>query len=150
MLDRLQEAIIIKYALALLGAPCMLTVAAAAQEATPAPSQPAPTQPVTPEQIEPAGDVSDEEVSSFALTALVLEQVTRDTSLPEEKKQAAMMGVMQQTGMQPQRFNQIALAGQSDTALQQRIQAAAQQHIATAQQQQVQQPAPEGEQPPSR
>ena len=115
----------------------MLNVSAAAQEAAPAAPQPA-----MPE-IEPAGEVSDEEVSSFALTALVLEQVTRDTALPEEQKEAAMMGVMQKTGMQPQRFNQIAMAGQSDTALQQRIEAAAKQHIAAAQQQKGQeQPAP--------
>ena len=107
----------------------MLTGAALAQDAAPAQPQAA-----APAQIEPAGEVDDDEVSRFALTALVLEQVAADTSLAKEQQQAAMMGVMQQTGIDPQRFNQIALASESDTGLQQRIETAAQQHIAAAQQ----------------
>jgi len=112
----------------------MLTGAALAQDAAPAQPQAA-----APAQIEPAGEVDDDEVSRFALTALVLEQVAADTSLAKEQQQAAMMGVMQQTGIDPQRFNQIALASESDTGLQQRIQTAAEQHVAAAQQQQAQQ-----------
>ncbi len=115
----------------------MLTGAALAQDT--APAQPQAPASAAPAQLPPAGEINDDEVSRFALTALVLEQVAADTSLAKEQQQAAMMGVMQQTGIDPQRFNQIALASESDTGLQQRIQAAAEQHVATAQQQQGQQ-----------
>lgn len=114
----------------------MLTGAALAQDT--APTQPQAAAPAE-AQAQPAGEVSDDEVSRFALTALVLEQVAADTSLPKEQQQSAMMGVMQQTGIDPQRFQQIALASEADTGLQQRIQTAAEQHVATAQQAQAQQ-----------
>ncbi|WP_052208736.1 DUF4168 domain-containing protein [Croceibacterium mercuriale] len=117
----------------------MLTGTALAQDN--AAAQPPAAAPGTPSQLPPAGEIDDEEVSRFALTALVLEQVAGDTTLAKEQQQAAMMGVMQQTGIDPQRFNQIALASESDTGLQQRIQAAAEQHVAAAQQQQQAQPA---------
>ena len=133
-LCQIKEAFIIKFKLALICAPCMLTGAAWAQDSSSAQSQA-----TAPAQIEPAGEVSDEEVSRFALTALVLKQVAADTSLAEEQQQAAMMGVMQQTGIAPQRFNQIAAASQSDTGLQERIQAAAGKHVEAARQQQQQQ-----------
>lgn len=109
----------------------MLTGAALAQDTAPAQPQAA-----APAPVQPAGEVSDDEVSRFALTALVLEQVAADTLLAKEQQQSAVMGVMQQTGIDPQRFQQIALASEADSGLQQRIQAAAEQHVATAQQQQ--------------
>lgn len=125
----------------------MLTGVALAQDT--AAAQPQAALPATPPQLPPAGEINDDEVSRFALTALVLEQVAGDTSLAKEQQQAAMMGVMQQTGIDPQRFNQIALASESDTGLQQRIQTAAEQHVAAAQQQQGQQAQP-GEPQPGR
>jgi hypothetical protein len=136
---------IIKIALALFGAPAMLTGAALAQDN--AAAQPQAAAPAASPQLPPAGEINDDEVSRFALTALVLEQVAGDTSLAKEQQQAAMMGVMQRTGIDPQRFNQIALASESDTGLQQRIQAAAEQHVAAAQQQQGQQAQPATPQP---
>lgn len=133
-----QEAFIIKTALALFGASAMLTGTALAQDN--ATAQPPAATAAAPSQLPPAGEINDDEVSRFALTALVLEQVAGDTTLAKEQQQAAMMRVMQQTGIDPQRFNQIALASESDTGLQQRIQTAGEQHVAAAQQRQQAQP----------
>ena len=112
-------------------APCLLAGAALAQET----ARPQP-QAAAPSQLPPVGEVNDDEVARFALTALVLEQVAGDASLTKEQQQSAMLRVIQRTGIDPQRFNQIALASESDAGLQGRIRAAGRKHIEAAQQQQ--------------
>ena len=103
-----------------LSAPLMVVGTAHAQETPPV------------EQQAPSAEIPDNEVSRFALAALVIEQIAADETIAKDQQQLAMAGAMQKIGMQPQRFNQIAEASQGDRQLQQRIQAAAQQHIAAA------------------
>lgn len=133
-----------KAAYFLIPASIMMAGSAAAQEAPapeagpPAPAQQAPQQ--TPQQGDQAAptsaDISDEEVSKFALAALVIEQIAGDEAVAQEEKQAAMAGAVQQAGLEPARFNQIAVASQSDAELGQRIQLAAAEHIEAASQNQ--------------
>ena len=115
----------------LMFAPLLMGVSAHAQEASPPPAQPPAADPQA-----AATPVSEEEVDRFALAALVLQQISADEALDQDQKQAAMVNAVQQTGLEPQRFNQIAQASQSDTDLQQRIELAANQHLQTAQENQ--------------
>jgi hypothetical protein len=118
-----------KAARILMFAPLFLGTAALAQEAPPpaaAPQAPA----------EAAAPVSEEEVDRFALAALVVEQIARDEALDQEQKQSAMVDAVAQTGLEPQRFNEIATASRTDTELQERIQVAAAAHVQAAQQNQ--------------
>lgn len=69
--------------------------------------------------------VSDDEVIRFARAALAVEQIAADTALDAAQKKAAMKNAVEQAGFASQRFNEIARASQSDTALQARIQASA-------------------------
>jgi hypothetical protein len=120
-----------KAALMLMSAPLLAVGTAQAQEApqqAPPMQQQAPTAPA---------EVADDEVARFALAALVIEQIAADETMAQDQQQSAMMEVVTQAGLEPQRYNQIATASQSDTQLQQRIQAAADQHIAAAQQNQA-------------
>lgn len=106
-------------------APLFMGTAAVAQQAPPpAPALEAQTE---------AAPVSEQEVDRFALAALVVEQIARDEALDQAEKQAAMMNAVQQTGLGPQRFNEIATASQGDPDLQERIRVAAAGHIETAQ-----------------
>lgn len=107
-------------------APLLMGTAAVAQQAQ------APAPPPAPQA--QAGPVSDEEVSKFALAALIVEQIARDDSLDQEQKQTAMASAVGQAGLAPQRFNQIAVASQDDDELKERIHVAAAGHIEAAQQ----------------
>lgn len=80
-------------------------------------------------QAQAARAVTDDEVASFALVALVINQVANDGSLTQQQRQAAVVQASQRNGLTPQRFSQIEAASQKDAALQQRIRAAAQAHI---------------------
>jgi hypothetical protein len=80
-----------------------------------------------------AVEITEDEVSRFARAALIVEQIAGDAEIDQQKKQAAMAAAVKASGFEPKRFNEIALASQSDAALQARIQAAADQHVEAAQ-----------------
>jgi len=115
-----------KAALSLASAFLVMSGTAVAQGVAPAAADPQPQPPAQPAGPE-ATEVSGQEVEQFALAALVIE---------EEQKQAAMLNAVQQAGLEPRRFNQIAQASQTDQELQERIQVAAAQHVEAAQQNQ--------------
>lgn len=122
-----------KTAFALIPASFLMAGSALAQEAPPAQQQAAPPAAEAAPAPPASADVSDEEVSQFALAALVVEQIAADEAMAQEEKQNAMMGAVQQAGLEPQRFNQIAVGSQSDAELSERIQLAANEHIEAAQ-----------------
>ncbi len=94
----------------------------------------APPQQTAPAQAAPkSADISDDQVDRFALAVLKVQQIARDTAVDEQQKQAQMMAAVQESGMQPQEFQAIAVASQSDPQLQQRIQTAAEGHVKAAQ-----------------
>lgn len=115
----------------LMFAPLAMGTSALAQQATPPAEEPPAADPQA-----QAGPVSEEEVDRFALAVLIVQQIADDEALDQEQKQAAMVNAVQQTGLEPQRFNQIARASQTDTKLQERIKLAAAQHVQAAQQNQ--------------
>ena len=121
-----------KNAFFLLPGALMLTGTAFAQDAVPAQQPPAADAPMSAQQAAP---VSQDEVDRFALAALVIGQIAADESLDQQQQQSAMMATVQEVGLHPQRFNQIAEASETDEALQQKIELAAAQHIEAAQQQ---------------
>jgi len=100
---------------------------ATAEPATqpPATAEPAaPTNPAAPPAAAAAAPVSDSEVQQYATALVAINQVQQDTTVAEADKQQAMVSKVQETGLAPQRFNEITQASQSDPALQQRIQTA--------------------------
>lgn len=70
--------------------------------------------------------VTDQEVDAFASALVDINKVQADTTLQAADKQQKMVAVLQQNGLEPARFNAIAQAAQTDTALNQKIQTAAQ------------------------
>ena len=98
---------------------------ALAQEAAPSAQQP----PAVEAQ---ATAVTDDEVSRFARAALIVEQIAANAEIDQQQKQAAMAAAVKASGFEPKRFNTIALASQSDAALQDRIRAEATKHVETA------------------
>ncbi|MHA6767765.1 DUF4168 domain-containing protein [Sphingobium ummariense] len=93
---------------------------ASAQEASP-PS----TTPATPEAPTPAATFSDVELEQYVRAALAVQQIQQDSATPDADKQTKMAAAVQQAGLTPEKFNEIAAASQSDPALQQRLQAIA-------------------------
>ncbi|WP_120076682.1 DUF4168 domain-containing protein [Aurantiacibacter odishensis] len=97
--------------------------ATTAPPATQAPQQALPT----------SADISDEEVSQFALAALIVQQIAADEAIPQEEKQATVQQAVEQIGVAPQRYNTLARATQNDPALAERVNLAANAHIEAAQ-----------------
>ncbi|HEX7781899.1 MAG TPA: DUF4168 domain-containing protein [Sphingobium sp.] len=87
----------------------------------------APAQPAASAQAAPAGatSFSDDEIKKFASAAVELNKIQSDTTVTADQKQPKMLAAVQATGLDPQKFNAIGQAAQSDPALQQKIQAAA-------------------------
>jgi hypothetical protein len=86
------------------------------------------TAPSTPETTTPAAgsaSVSDGDIQKFAVAAVALNGVQADASIAEADKPSKMVAAVQQSGLDPQKFNTIAQAAQSDPALQKKIQVAA-------------------------
>lgn len=105
---------------ALIAAPALAQEAAPApapapQTTTPAPATPAPAAP---------GSVTDAEVASFAKAAIAVDKVNKDAAIPAADKPKKLAEVVTAAGIEPTRFNAIATASGSDTALQKRIQTA--------------------------
>jgi hypothetical protein len=116
----------------LFGATMLAAPAAFAQTAPTAPAAPAPAAPTT--QTAPAAPaaeatatsatVTDTEVTQFATAAIAISKVQADTAVPEADKTTKFIEAINTAGLQPARFNAIATAMQSDTALNARIQKA--------------------------
>jgi hypothetical protein len=100
----------------------MSLAAAPALAQSTAPAQPAAATPATPAA---ATSFSDDEIKKFASAAVELNKIQTDTTVTAEQKQPKMLAAVQATGLDPQKFNAIGQAAQSDPALQQKIQAAA-------------------------
>jgi hypothetical protein len=96
------------------------SIQASAQDAVP-PS----TAPATPEVPAPAATFSDMELEQYVRAALAVQQIQQDGATPDADKQTKMAAAVQQAGLTPEKFNEIATASQSDPALQQRLQAIA-------------------------
>lgn len=110
---------------ALIAAPALAqeTAPAPAAPAQSAPAQTAPAAPATPAPAA-AGSVTDAEVATFAKAAIAVDKVTKDTTLAQADKNKKLAEVVTAAGIQPDRFNAIATASGTDSALQQRIQTA--------------------------
>jgi hypothetical protein len=80
---------------------------------------------------------SQDEVKKFASAAIELNKIQADAATPDTAKQPKMLAAVQQSGLTPQRFNEIAVQAEKDPGLQQKIQTAAS----------ASQPAPAGAQP---
>jgi hypothetical protein len=110
------------------GATLLIAPAALAQT-TPAPAPTtAPT--TTPAPAAPAASATsttytDAELTQFARAALAVEKVRKDATIAEADKNARMVAAISGVGIDPERFNAIGQAMQSDPALNQRIQKAA-------------------------
>lgn len=112
-------------AAALLAAP-----AAFAQDAqTTSPAPPTSAEPSAPAGTTGSGTaattVSDTEVSQFATAAVAAAKIRSDATVAEADKNTKMVEAITASGLPPARFNEIAQAMQSDTALNKRIQDAA-------------------------
>jgi hypothetical protein len=92
------------------------TAPAPAAPAAPSASAPAPAAPAA------AGPVTDTEVKQFATALVAINDVQKNPALSPTDKQTAMVAKVQEQGLQPQRFNEIAQASQTDTALQGKVQ----------------------------
>lgn len=99
---------------ALLAGVVFVTPVVAQEAPAPAPATPAAA---------PA-PVSDAEVTMFAKAAIAVDKITKDTNIPAADKGKALADAVVGSGIQPERFNEIANASGTDAALQQRIQTA--------------------------
>ncbi len=68
---------------------------------------------------------SDQELEQYVRAALAVQRVQQDQTTPDADKQTKMAQAVQQEGLSPERFNEVASAVQADPALQQRIQVVA-------------------------
>jgi hypothetical protein len=107
----------------LAGATLAIAPAAMAQDApaqtAPAPAAPTAAAPVT------SASVTDAELTQFVTVALEIEKIRKDPAVPEADKTAKMATAASSSGIDPQRFNAIGQAMQTDTALNARVQATA-------------------------
>ncbi len=71
-----------------------------------------------------AGPVSDAEVTQFASALAEVDRINKDTATPGAEKQTQMAAAVTSAGLTPERFNSIATAMSTDTALQAKIAAA--------------------------
>ena len=98
-------------------------------EGAPAPdaAAPAPDAAAAAQDVAPAGeaaaavDVTDAEVESFAKATVKLQEIDADASLEGDQKQAAMAAAVQEVGLDPVKYNQIAQAVGTDTALRAKV-----------------------------
>jgi ABC-type Na+ efflux pump permease subunit len=91
-------------------------------EGAPAPDAAAAAQDVAPAgEAAAAVDVSDAEVESFAKATVKLQEIDGDASLEGDQKQAAMAAAVQEAGLDPVKYNEIAQAVGTDTALRAKV-----------------------------
>src|SRR3569623_923209 len=68
--------------------------------------------------------VSDAEVDQFAQATVKVQKIVADATLDQTAKQQQMAAAVTGAGLQPARYNEIARAVPSDTALRARVQTA--------------------------
>lgn len=79
------------------------------------------------QDVAPAGEaavtvaVTDAEVESFAQATVKLQEIEADTSIAGDQKQAAMAAAVQEAGLDPVKYNEIAQAVGTDTALRAKV-----------------------------
>lgn len=73
----------------------------------------------------PESGVTDAEVDRYAAAALAVQRIEREANPQDENKPQQMATAVEQAGLSPVRFNEIAKAQQGDPALQARIHEAA-------------------------
>ncbi len=100
---------------------------AAADAAAPAPAEAAPAAPAA-----PAAEVTPQEVDAFATAAIKLDAISKEAGLDDTAKQTAMVAAVQESGLEPQRFNEIGQQAQSDPALQEQVQLAVNRQVQSA------------------
>jgi len=97
-----------------------------AQSAQPAPA-PAPETAAPAPGGAPSADATsftDEQINDFASAMVQIQGVAEDATIADSDKQTQMVAIVQGTGLDPETFNAIGSAAQSDPALQQRLQLA--------------------------
>ncbi|WP_315763932.1 DUF4168 domain-containing protein [Sphingomonas sp. Y38-1Y] len=94
--------------------------------ADPAQSAPPAASATPPAASAAAGPVSDAEVGQFATALAEVDKINKDTAAPAADKQTKMAAAVTSAGLTPERFNTIATAMSSDTALQGKVAAALQ------------------------
>ena len=92
-------------------------------EAAPAPDATAPAEASPPAAA--SASFTDEQVEGFAEAAIGMRAIAADASLDEAGKQAKAVELVAEAGIDPQTFNAIGQAMQSDVALAERVQVAA-------------------------
>jgi hypothetical protein len=103
------------------------TTAPAAPPAS-APGAAAPTaqpQTTTPSPSAEATSFTDADLKAFARAAIAANKIQQDAAVPATEKQPKMLAAVQAQGLDPDKFNQIAQASQTDPALLKRIQTVA-------------------------
>jgi hypothetical protein len=101
---------------------CLIAAPALAQTT---PAAPAAESAILPAVPAPESGVTDAEVDRYAAAALAVQRIERQASPEDADKPQKMAAAVEQTGLSPTRFNEIAKAQQGDPALQARIQEAA-------------------------
>lgn len=110
--------------MALGGALCS---APAYAQSTEAEAAPAPDGAAAAQDVAPAGEaaasveVTDAEVERFAKATVKLQEIDGDASLAGDQKQAAMAAAVEEAGLDPVKYNQIAQAVGTDTALRAKV-----------------------------
>jgi hypothetical protein len=147
--ENCQEAIMKKLSIALIPL-AFVAATAQAQDTGALPADQA-VPPAAPEAIPPAADagieaaaaateaavtasaVSDTEVQSYAQAAVKVQQINANAALDQTAKQEQMVAAVTQSGLAPERFNEISNAIDSDTTLRAKVETAMAAH-ATAHQ----------------
>lgn len=102
----------------LAGAAVMIAGPALAQAPAPAPEAAAPAAPAAP------APATEAEVGQFTTALVAVNEIQKDAALSAEDKQKAMVAKVQESGLDPLRFNELAQAMQSsDGEFQKKVQA---------------------------
>lgn len=97
---------------------CLPASGAVAQTQQPAPAPPSAGSPAGVQ----ASSYTDSELQQFASAAIAIQRIENDSAAAPADKEPMMAAAVQQSGLTPQRFNEIAEASNADPALMQRIQ----------------------------
>lgn len=82
----------------------------------------------------PSGEYTAAEIDSYAKATVKAQAINSDTSLDAQSKQAAMVAAVQESGLQPARYNAISAALGTDPTLRAQVEAAlAKERATTAQ-----------------
>lgn len=109
-----------------------LLFASSAALAQPAPANEAANPAAPTADAQAAGSYTPQEIESFAMASTKAREISVDATLDEQQKQEAMLAAVQEAGLDPARFNQIAEAAQTDPAVREQIEAALAQQPAGA------------------